>query len=141
LDGYLQSYNFERPHQATEPKDGHPPRASGAPSANTVTRRSEVSTPFRNWTISVARAANSTRCHPEEAEGLRRWWRSRSPPVDASTFATGLMHRIEPHDVRGPSSNGQRRNPSTILAGFSANSEMWLVLIPSSPRVRTSPST
>jgi hypothetical protein len=37
--------------RATEPRDGHRPRSSGAPSVNNVTRRSDVSTPFRYWTI------------------------------------------------------------------------------------------
>jgi len=36
--------------RATVPRDGPPPRSSGAPSASTVKRRAEVSTPFRYWT-------------------------------------------------------------------------------------------
>jgi hypothetical protein len=34
--------------RATRPRDGHPPRSSGVPSENTVTRRPDLSTPSRS---------------------------------------------------------------------------------------------
>ena len=37
--------------RATAQRGGHPRRSSGVPSVNNVTRRTEVPTPFRDWTL------------------------------------------------------------------------------------------
>jgi hypothetical protein len=50
LDGFLQFYNFDRPHHSAAPTDAPQRGSSGARPVAEPVRRPEVSTPFRNRT-------------------------------------------------------------------------------------------